>query len=566
MMAARSANRQRFRGPKMSPLNREQPARIPTSHRALLAAGCLLTFAATLWSQPAEERRCVLTLELRDAQTDERIAGLVQFAGANGERIDLPELLSRGQGLEGSLPIHHWSVVPDSGEIKLSLPREKLTCAALSGIETESARIPIDLTDRSEKIVRIPIRRFYRSETHGLRSANTHLHLMKLSREQSDRYLRDVPAADGLDLLFVSYLERSGADHDYITNRYKQEDLERLGQESRVKYGNGEEHRHNFTAQGEGYGHVMLLNLRQLVLPVSIGPGIMKVGTDGLPVQRGIDTARGDGGTAIWCHNRWGYEHIPNWVLGRLDAQNIFDGGAHGSYKDSFYRFLNAGLRVPFSTGTDWFIYDFARVYAPVAGELTAQSWLKSLAAGRSYITNGPLLEFTIAGKSPGETICLSAGGEIEITARGLGRCDFRQIELVRNGTVMEVARSRRIDDHFEATAKWVISMANAGWLALRTPPPIVKGDMGASDSDVLNEFGQPLFSHTSPLYVEVAGKPIFDREAASELLGEVQHAARRVAETAGFADDVEKGRVLDVYQEAISVLKRRLAETSSGG
>ena len=118
---------------------------------------------------------------------------------------------------------------------------------------------------------------------------------------------------------------------------------------------------------------MMLLNLQELVLPVSIGPGIMKLGTDGLPVQRGIDTARRDGGTAVWCHNRWGFEHIPNWVLGRLDAQNIFDGGAHGSYKDSFYRFLNAGLRVPFSTGTDWFIYDFARVFVPVADDkLTA--------------------------------------------------------------------------------------------------------------------------------------------------------------------------------------------------
>ena len=101
----------------------------------------------------------------------------------------------------------------------------------------------------------------------------------------------------------------------------------------------------------------------------------------------------------IWCHNTFGHEDIPNWVAGLLHAQNIFDGGDHGSYEDTFYRYLNVGMKVPFSTGTDWFIYDFSRVYVPLAGELTTKRWLAELAAGRSYITNGPLLELTADGQ-----------------------------------------------------------------------------------------------------------------------------------------------------------------------
>ncbi len=95
-------------------------------------------------------------------------------------------------------------------------------------------------------------------------SANTHLHLKKLTREESDRYLRDFPAADGLDVLFISHLLRAGDDREYITNQYPTGRLKFL--ETRgVLVSNGEEHRHNFGPGGEGYGHVMLLGLKELV-------------------------------------------------------------------------------------------------------------------------------------------------------------------------------------------------------------------------------------------------------------------------------------------------------------
>ena len=74
-----------------------------------------------------------------------------------------------------------------------------------------------------------------------------------------------------------------------------------------------------------------------------------------------------------------------------------------------------------------------------------------------------------------------------------------------------------------------------------------MKGGRSSADPDVQNdvmknEFGQPLFSHSSPVYVEVAGRPIFDPEASRDLLAEVERAMRQVAETARFGDDVERG------------------------
>ncbi|HTI51113.1 MAG TPA: CehA/McbA family metallohydrolase [Planctomycetaceae bacterium] len=537
---------------------------VSSAARLILAALSVLALGATLWSQPADDRLCTVTLELFDKETNERQSGMIRIVDSEDRPVTATELLSRGAGLEGDLPIHAWFVVPRSGAVRIALPRKQLAVTAISGLDFEQTRLPLDLRHGKDQALRVPLQRFYRPASRGWRSANTHLHLMKLPRDQADRYLREVPAADGLDLLFVSYLERAGADHEYITNRYTSADLARLSEGSDVLYGNGEEHRHNFTAGGEGYGHVMLLNLQQLVQPVSIGPGIMRIGTDGLPVQRGIDAARRQGGTAVWCHNDWGLEHVPNWVLGRLDAQNIFDGGEHGSYRDSFYPLLNAGLRVPFSTGTDWFIYDFARVYVPVAESVTPAAWLKSLAAGRSYITNGPFLEFSVEGRTAGEKVALAVGGRLSIDARAVGRADFRSLELVVDGVVVQTIDSFPVEGHFEASTRWTIDMPRSGWLALRTPPPPLKGDAESAARFPQNEFGKPLFSHTSPVYVEVAGKAGFDPAAARELLARVERSRRQVAESARFADDVERAGVLQVYHEAIGELQRRLGETQN--
>src|SRR5262245_65353397 len=57
----------------------------------------------------------------------------------------------------------------------------------------------------------------------------------------------------------------------------------------------------------------------------------------------------------------------------------LFRSGSRiGKYEDNYYRYLNLGLRMPISTGTDWFMYDFSRVYAEVRGKLTIPAWLRS--------------------------------------------------------------------------------------------------------------------------------------------------------------------------------------------
>ena len=317
----------------------------------MLLATAVFCGAVAVKQEGKEKSVCQVTLTL--TEEGKNVPGLVRVVNEQGAEVPLPGLMSRGLGLPGDKDINRWWML--TKPTKVELPQGRYELQAFAGLETELAKQPLVL-NQAEATVSVPLSRFYQAAAQGWRSANTHLHLNKLTKEDADRYLSQAPRVDGLDMVFVSYLERVKADLEYTSNKYDLADLERIGQSSGVAFGYGEEHRHNFLGFGEGYGHVMLLNIKQLVQPVSIGPGIMGSGDDGRAIQQGIDEARRDGASIIWCHNAWGLEDVPNWVTGRLDAQNIFDGGTHGSFKDSFYRYLNAGVKVPFSTGTDWFM------------------------------------------------------------------------------------------------------------------------------------------------------------------------------------------------------------------
>ena len=53
-----------------------------------------------------------------------------------------------------------------------------------------------------------------------------------------------------------------------------------------------------------GYGHVLLLHLKELIRPMSIGPDIMDSGTDSPALRPGIQRARRQGDSAIWCSRK----------------------------------------------------------------------------------------------------------------------------------------------------------------------------------------------------------------------------------------------------------------------
>ena len=497
----------------------------------------LLAQAKTDSSVKERLGRCHLTLELIDVQTQQALAGNLRITDDNtGHALALSGLIQRPEG---------WFAM--SQRATVSVPQTQLSIAAFHGLETELGKTSLDLSGKEKAHVRLRLKQFYDAAHKKQWSGNTHFHLNRTSRKAADRYLQVVPKADDLDLLYVSHLKAFN-DHTYITNEYTAESLAQLA-DNHQTLRHGQEHRHDFKDFVEGYGHVMFLDIQRLIEPVSIGPGLMHTGSDGIPLQRGIKAARSDGASVIWCHNRYGLEDLPNWMSGVLDAQNIFDGGGeHGSYEDTYYRYLNIGLTVPFSTGTDWSIYDFSRVYVPLDGPLISPAWLRQLAAGRSYITNGTLLELHVHDHDVGDTIRLADPTAVGITGSAMGRNDFRAIELIHNGQVIHTVKSHRQDGHFLATIDFSVKVDQPGWFALRIP--LQTGN---------NEFAHPLFAHSSPIYVELRGKRIFQPQLAQQLLLEMQRSVSAIKKRGIFDNDQEKDAVLNVHRNGITALQERL-------
>ncbi|MCA9141566.1 MAG: CehA/McbA family metallohydrolase [Planctomycetales bacterium] len=446
----------------------------------------------------------------------------------------------------------HWYSLDAAASV--AVPQMKLRIEAIRGLDTELASTEIDLSGKGEASVKLSLKNFYDAYFRGLRGGNTHLHLMKMTHEEALHYLRVVPQSDAIDLVYLSYLRRIPDERHYISNQIVADSfaggsLHRLSQEG-ILFDNGQEHRHNFGRGDQGYGHVMLLNLKQLIQPVSLGPGIMGEGTDDTPVQSGIRAAHEDQATVIWCHNTFGFEDIPNWMAGLIHAQNIFDGGTHGTYEDTFYRYLNLGLKVPFSTGTDWFMYDFSRVYVPVYDDLTSASWLKQLRDGRSFITNGPLLELEAERGGLGETLTLPAPNRVTFMGKAMGRVDFGELEMVYNGNVVDRVTAKKEGGYYHADKHFRVEIKEPGWVALRVKP----------DANV-NELGRPLFAHTSPIYVEVGGKTIFRTEVAKELIEEMRQSKQTISSLGKFTSDTTRAELLSVYDTEIKKLEQRIEQ-----
>ena len=96
-------------------------------------------------------------------------------------------------------------------------------------------------------------------------------------------------------------------------------------------------------------------------------------------------------------------------ALGKLDYMEIVGFSDHKSTAAVWYKLLNLGFRIPAGAGTDA-TADYA---APIRGHVgmdrvyvcvpdlppKVDSWKEGLKKGRTFATNGPLIEFTLGGK-----------------------------------------------------------------------------------------------------------------------------------------------------------------------
>jgi len=305
----------------------------------------------------------------------------------------------------------------------------------------------------------------------------------------------------------------------------------------------GEENRHygERSPWGYGYGHVMFLHLRNLVQPVSRGHILAaQFDPDYPPLCFCCDQARQQGGLVIWCHNGRGMEAPVAAALGKLDAFNLFDPYWMDPEYDLWYRLLNCGLRLPASTGTDWFVCSNNRVYVQAGAEFSYAGWIEGMKAGRTYITNGPSLELKVDGQPVGSELALGGSKALEVEASFRSYYPVDRLELVVDGTA--ISSQDWPAGQREGTFLHRLEVERDGWLAAR---------LWGSARD---SFSQSIYAHSSPVYFR-CGRPSLARpEAARFFVEAVDQSLEWLGTWGRFNDDRQRQEVSELFRQARQV------------
>ena len=137
-----------------------------------------------------------------------------------------------------------------------------------------------------------------------------------------------------------------------------------------------------------------------------------------------------------------------------------------------------------------------ARVYVYVEGEFSYERWIAALRAGRTFVTDGPMFEFTVDDKMAGGAVQLDEPGVVRVRSRVESQYPLSVVEIVHDG---EVIYSEKTE-----TAKKVISVDHqvpvkrSGWIAVRASGPAHPDQPTGG-----------LYGHTSAVYLEVRDRPV---------------------------------------------------------
>jgi len=249
------------------------------------------------------------------------------------------------------------------------------------------------------------------------------------------------------------------------------------------------------------------------------------------------------------------YELPVDVALGKVDYIEVMGYSDHLITSEIWYRLLNCGLRLPAGAGTDAFP-NFAslrgppglvRVFAQAGTRLDRRGFLAALKAGRTFVSNAPLLEFALDGRQIGEEIRLPrGGGTLVARVRLRSSVPVDHLEIIGNGRV--VAAIPLTGDRTQASAAVPVTVAGSGWYVLRA----------YADRAELPVLDRYPFSSTSPVYVTVGNEPVRSSEDADFFMRWIDRLDDAAEAHQGWNTAAEREHVLRLLAEARAVYAGR--------
>ncbi len=292
------------------------------------------------------------------------------------------------------------------------------------------------------------------------------------------------------------------------------------------------------------YGHLCFLNLRWLVMPIGTGPGIAGDDSIDWPHNRpAIEEARSQGGISIEAHGTGGNHEPPvNVIHGLTDS---FDQLAPADYE----RFLDCGLRVPLTNGSDHpaRVAGVARAYVRIDGDFSYEKWIDGIRRGRTFTTSGPLLFLDVDGHTPGDSIARGPDDRVTVRVRAVSREPLGVVQVVSNGVVIAEETTA------EMTAELAVELpvGESRWIVAR-----------ASRGGGFNCIERTGIAHTSAVHVVVDGRGVFRPEAARDWIVRMRAHVRDIELKGRFATAGQRSEAMAYVEEGIGRYERLIARS----
>ncbi len=325
------------------------------------------------------------------------------------------------------------------GETQVRAPLGKIYVEVSKGLEIRPVRQVLEVTESTRELT-IKLEKVLPWREKGWVSADTHVHFLSpqtgllegagegvnvvnLLASQWGELMTNVGDFDGKTVFGA---KEAGGDGEYLL---------RVGTENRQHI----------------MGHISLLGYNgPIIAPMTTGgPDESALGdpVEVLLTEWARQCKAQDGVVVIPHFPNPRLENAATIVSGSADAVemtawgNLYGGVDPYSLSD-WYRYLNNGYLVAAVAGTDKMSATTAvgtiRTYARIARdeEFTYDAWKEAIRRAETFVTYGPLLEFSVDGQGPGSRLAMSrSGGTVEVNWQVASvTVPMTRVQLMANG------------------------------------------------------------------------------------------------------------------------------------
>lgn len=397
------------------------------------------------------------------------------------------------------------------------LPRGDVIVDVARGFEYEPVRTKVTI-EPGQRELTLRIGRWTDMNAQGWFSGDSHVHFLSTQGAHFE--------SQGEDLNVVNLLQSQWG--SLFTNTEDFTGAPSVSRSGRNIVYASQENRQHFM------GHMILWGLKEPVMPwCSDGLSEAEIGgTMEVTLSEWADQ----------CHAQGGYvisPHFPNpngepaalVATSRLDAVEMIrqEEDSHEEY----YHYLNCGYRLPLVGGTDKMSSDVPvglyRTYVRIPEDegFSYENWCTNVARGRTFLSAGPIVHFSVEGHEIGDTVQISGPGTVEVAAWAESIFPINRLEIVQGGRVVAMAESRGGARLLEVKEKLYVQ--GHTWFAARCGGPEY---YGSAHFDV---WRRGIFAHTSPIYVACGGEWwMFDEGTAQYMLTLIEGDLAYIRETSG--------------------------------